>query len=97
MTFVSVVLFEFFKAYNFRSDRNSVFMQPFANKWLNLAVAWELMLLGLIVYLPSCTRVQDLQPPWWDLAIIAALAFTVVPVLETAKWMERKGWFGSMA
>jgi Ca2+-transporting ATPase len=98
MTFVSVVLFEFFKAYNFRSDRNSVFKQPFANKWLNLAVAWELMLLGLIVYLPFLhAAFKTFSLPLVDMLIIMALAFTVVPVLETAKWMERKGWFGSMA
>ncbi|MCS6937813.1 MAG: cation-translocating P-type ATPase, partial [Roseiflexus sp.] len=52
MTFVSLVLIQFFKAYNFRSDRNSVWNKPFANKWLNLAIIWELILLSLIVYLP---------------------------------------------
>jgi Ca2+-transporting ATPase len=41
MTFVSLVLMQFFKAYNFRSDRHSVFNRPFENKWLNLAVGWE--------------------------------------------------------
>ena len=41
MTFVSLVLIQFFKAYNFRSDRLSVLRRPFANRWLNLA-----MLLG---------------------------------------------------
>ena len=35
MTFVSLVLIQFFKAYNFRSDRHSVFRRPFANRWLN--------------------------------------------------------------
>ena len=31
MTFVSLVLIQFFKAYNFRSDRHSVLNRPFAN------------------------------------------------------------------
>ena len=97
MTFVSVVLFEFFKAYNFRSDRNSVFKQPFANKWLNLAIVWELMLLGLIVYLPFLHEpFGTFSLPLVDWAIIIALAVTVVPVLEIAKWMERRGWFGKL-
>ena len=52
MTFVSLVLIQFFKAYNFRSDRNSVFHKPFANKWLNTAILWEIGLLLLIIYLP---------------------------------------------
>jgi Ca2+-transporting ATPase len=29
MAFVSLVLIQFFKAYNFRSDRNSVLVNPF--------------------------------------------------------------------
>ena len=41
MTFVSLVLIQFFKAYNYRSDRLSILQRPFANRWLNLAVAWE--------------------------------------------------------
>jgi hypothetical protein len=49
MTFVSLVLIQFFKAYSFRSDRHSVLIRPFANKWLNLAIIWELLLLVLIV------------------------------------------------
>ncbi|MDL1909317.1 cation-translocating P-type ATPase [Chloroflexi bacterium CFX6] len=97
MTFVSLVLIQFFKAYNFRSDRNSAFHKPFSNKWLNIAIAWELMLLSLIVYLPV------LHEPFGtfsltlvDWLIILTLAVTVSPVLELAKWMERRGWFGKM-
>ena len=52
MTFVSLVLIQFFKAYNYRSDRHSVLNRPFANKWLNLAIGWELVLLVLIIYVP---------------------------------------------
>ena len=52
MTFVTLVLIEFFKAYNFRTDLQSALKRPFANKWLNLAVAWELVLLALVVYVP---------------------------------------------
>ncbi len=91
MTFVSLVLIQFFKAYNFRSDRNSVLDRPFANKWLNRAIAWELMLLALIVYVPFLQSAFDtfaLALDEW--LIIAGLAFTVVPVLELAKWLERR-------
>ncbi len=98
MTFVALVLIQFFKAYNFRSDRLSVFVRPFANKWLNLAILWELMLLFLIVYLPF------LHAPFGtfsltlvDWVIVVLLSATVSPVLELAKWMERRGWFGKMS
>ncbi|MEW6240693.1 MAG: cation-translocating P-type ATPase [Chloroflexota bacterium] len=97
MTFVSVVLFEFFKAYNFRSDHNSVFQKPFTNKWLNLAVIWELFLLVLIVYLPFLHEpFGTFSLPLVDWLIVIALAVTVVPVIELAKWMGRRGWFGKL-
>jgi Ca2+-transporting ATPase len=97
MTFVSLVLIQFFKAYSFRSDRESVFRGPFSNRWLNRAVLWELALLGAIVFVPMLQAPFDTFPlSPIDLAIIAAVAFTVVPVLEAAKWMERRGWLGTM-
>lgn len=97
MTFVSLILIEFFKAYGFRSDHHSVLKRPFANKWLNLAILWELMLLSLIVYLPFLHKpFGTFSLPLVDWAIIVALASTVLPVLELAKWMVRRGWFGSI-
>jgi Ca2+-transporting ATPase len=97
MTFVSLVLIQFFKAYNFRSDRHSALDRPFANKWLNLAIVWELILLALIVYLPFLHEpFGTFSLPLTDWLIVIALAFTVSPVLEVAKWMERRGWFGAM-
>jgi Ca2+-transporting ATPase len=97
MTFVSLVLIQFFKAYNYRSDRVSVLRRPFANRWLNLAIVWELVLLVVIVYVPF------LQGPfrtftfaWTDWALTAALAFTIVPVLEAVKWFERHGYLGEL-
>jgi len=97
MTFVSLVLIQFFKAYNYRSDRLSVLQRPFANHWLNLAIAWELVLLGVIIYVPW------FQAPFGtfslgvaDWFLVTALALTVVPVLEAVKWMERHEWFGEL-
>src|SRR5688572_3015112 len=91
MTFVSLVLIQFFKAYNFRSDRASVLHQPFANKWLNLAILWELVMLGLILYVPLLERTFGTFPlTAIDWVIIVAAAFTVSPVLELTKWIERR-------
>jgi len=97
MTFVSLVLIQFFKAYNFRSDRNSVFQKPFANKWLNTAIVWEIVLLLLIVYVPALHEpFNTFSLPLEDWLIVLALSLTISPVLELVKWMERKGWFGTM-
>ncbi len=97
MTFVSLVLIQFFNAYNFRSDRHSALNRPFANKWLNMAILWELLLLVLVVYVPflqALFNTSALSPIDW--AIVTASAFTVLPVLEAAKWLGRRGWLGEM-
>ena len=97
MTFVSLVLIQFFKAYNFRSDRHSVLNKPFANKWLNMAVGWEVVLLILIVYLPFLHGPFNTYAlPLIDWLIVGGLAVTIIPVLEIAKWMERRGWLGKV-
>ncbi len=98
MTFVSLVLIQFFKAYNFRSDRHSVLDNPFANKWLNTAIVWEVALLLVIIYVPFLhDAFGTYYLPLADWGIVLGLAFSVVPVLEIVKWMERRGWFGSIA
>ena len=88
---MSFTLIEFFKAYNYRSDWHSVLRRPFANKWLNLAIGWELIMLGLILYVPLLERVFGTFPlTAQDWLIIVVAAFTVSPVLELTKWIERR-------
>ena len=98
MTFVTLVLIQFVAAYNFRSDRLSVVHRPFANRWLNMAVLWEVVLLVLVVYLPI------LQSPFgtvslgtWDWLLVTGVAVTILPVLELTKWMVRRGWCGNLS
>jgi len=97
MTFVSLVLIQFFKAYNFRSDRHSVFNRPFENKWLNTAILWEIILLLLIIYVPALHEpFNTFSLPLVDWLIVLGLSLTISPVLEFVKWMERKGWLGKL-
>jgi Ca2+-transporting ATPase len=98
LTFVALVLIEFFKAFNFRSDRHTVLRRPFANRWLNLAVLWELTLLGVILYTPFLRRpFGAFALTWEDWLIAAGVALTVSPVLELGKLFVRRGWFGKVA
>ena len=97
MSFVCLVLIQLFNAYNFRSDRLSILRRPFANRWLNLAVLWELGLLAVVVYLPV------LHAPFGtfalsaaDWAIAAGAAATIVPVVEVAKAFARRGILGDL-
>ncbi len=91
MTFISLVLIQFFKAYNFRSDRASVLQRPFANKWLNIAILWELILLVALIYVPL---LQDAFGTYAltlnDWLLVIGASCTIVPVLELAKWVMRR-------
>jgi Ca2+-transporting ATPase len=97
LTFLSLVLIQFFKAYNFRSERHSVARRPFANRWLNLSIGFEVLLLPLIMYVPFLSDafgIAPLGPSDWVLTLV--LAATVVPILEQVKWMVRREWFGPL-
>jgi Ca2+-transporting ATPase len=98
LTFVTLVLIQFFNAYNCRSDRWSILRRPFANRWLNLAVAWEVLLLIAILYVPL------FQPAFGtfsvtgtDWLLVVGLGFSIVPVIEAVKWMARRGWLGDLS
>ena len=99
MTFLSLVGIQFVKAYNYRSDHRSALSRPFANRWLNLAVLWELGLLALLVAVPflHAIFIGNTRLTAVDLALVAGVSFTALPVIELGKWMVRRGWFGGRA
>jgi Ca2+-transporting ATPase len=98
LAFVALVLIQFFNAYNCRSDRLSVLHHPFANRWLNLAVAWEVALLIAILYVPFLQRAfGTFSFSAGDWLLTVALAFSIVPVMEAVKWMIRRRWFGHLS
>jgi Ca2+-transporting ATPase len=98
LTFVSLIFIQFFKAYNYRSDRYTVLRRPFANRWLNMAIAWELVLLAVVIYAPFLHEpFGTFSFRWQDWMLAAVLALTIVPVLELVKWMERHESFGRLS
>jgi P-type Ca2+ transporter type 2C len=91
MTFVALVLIQFFNAYIYRSERDSIFRRPFANRWLNAAVGWEVLLLVAIIYVPFLQQlIGTFAFRWSDVALASVVAFSIVPVLETVKWLQRR-------
>ena len=91
LVFVTLVLIEFAKAYAFRSDRLSVARHPFANKWLNRAVSWEVLLLAAVVYVPFLqVALGTFAFSVVDWLLATGLAVTVLPVLDVTKWMLRR-------
>jgi Ca2+-transporting ATPase len=93
LVFVSLVLIQFFKAYNYRSDRQSVFkIGFFGNRWLNLAVFWEMVLLLLIIYLPFLQEpfgTHGLSVNEWLVILVGA--GSIFPVLELSKKILKPG------
>ena len=96
LCFLTLIIIQFFKAYNFRSDKYSIFkIGMFTNKWLNSAICWEIMLLLIIIYTPFLQepfRTFSLSSGDWILVIL--LAGTIFPVMEISKaiirWQEKK-------
>lgn len=89
--FVALILIELFKAFAFRSDRRSTLEAPFANRWLDLAVAWEIALLIMVVNVPfleSAFGTTDLSVSRW--LVVVGAAFTILPVLELGKLARRR-------
>src|SRR5688572_11147966 len=96
LTFLTLVGIQFVKAYNYRSDHRSGLSRPFANRWLNLAILWELGLLALIAGVPFLRGIflDGVRLTLADGLLAAAVSFSVLPVIELGKWMVRRGWFG---
>ena len=95
LTFVSLVLIQFFTAYSYRSERASIFRRPFANRWLNYAVVWEVALLGAVIYVPLAQLAfGTFDMTWSDWLIALSAALSIIPVLEIVKWLSRRAWPG---
>jgi Ca2+-transporting ATPase len=91
LNFATLAAIQFFKAYNFRSDRASAFHRPFANRWLNWAVLWESVLLVAVIEVPFLqTLFGTVALSGEEWAIALGVAASVFPVLEAAKWMIRR-------
>jgi len=94
MTFVSLVLIQFFKAYGYRSDHQHVLHRPLSNRWLNVAIVWEIGLMLLILYVPFLERAFEVTPlSLGEWAFLLLWSHTILPVLEFGKWLERQGIF----
>jgi Ca2+-transporting ATPase len=86
LSFATLVLIQFFNALNFRNPRGSALRRPFANRWLNLAIAWEVVLLAVVVHwsvLRPAFGTVGLDLAHW--LLVLACAASIVPVTELAK------------
>jgi P-type Ca2+ transporter type 2C len=92
LCFVTLIIIQFLSAFICRSMENSVFKLGVpVNKWLLAAVAWELCLLSLVIYLPvlqGAFKTFSLNLMDWIVAISSAL--TIVVVAEIYKLISRR-------
>jgi len=94
-TFITLILVELANAFNCLNIKRSLFkVGPFTNRWLVLAVCWEILLLCLIVYVPffqNLFHTYNLSLGEWIISL--ALVSSLFVVWEIAKlivrWRER--------
>ncbi len=96
LCFLTLIVIQFFKAYNFRSDKKSVFeIGMFRNKWLNYSILSQIVLLWVIVEIPFFNDIFNTFPlSLIEWVIVVLLAATIFPVLEISKlvirWYDRR-------
>jgi len=90
MSFVCLVLTEFCKAYLFRTD-GWIFRGTWSNRWLNLSILVEICMLMVILYVPFMHGpLGTFALTLTDWIIVACVAVTIIPIVESAKWISRR-------
>ncbi len=92
--FTSIVMFEMFNAFNCRSERHSIlYVGPFKNPYLLIAVASSILLQLAVIYLPTLQPYFGTVPldltDW--LAIIAVSATGLIGVEAVKLLLRRRG------
>ena len=85
LVFFMFVFIELIIAVNFRSLRYSLIQAP-PHKWLLIAIAWELVLILVLMQFPAVRNAFGItMPSASDIGMIVALSVAIVVVIELAK------------
>ncbi len=92
MIFMTVVFGELFRTYAARSEDKSMFKtNPFANRYLNIAVIFSIILVMLLVYIKPLANIFGLEIlDLSELAIAISLSFVPMLFAEFAKLFHPK-------
>ena len=91
MAFLTMSMCEIFHSFNLRSQRKSVFSLKGQNKILWAAMLGSLALTTLLLEVPFLANAFGFEMiSWTEYGISIALAFLVIPVVETVKFIQRK-------
>ncbi len=94
MAFLTMSMCEIFHSFNMRSQRASAIAMTFAQKSHNivlyLAMAGSLILTTAIIEVPFLANLFGFTPiSWTEYAISIGLAFSVIPIVEIIKAIQR--------
>jgi Ca2+-transporting ATPase len=92
IAFTMIIMFELFQSFSCRSIEYPVTnIDIFSNRYLILAVAWEIMILIVILYVPFFNPLFNTTPlgliDWLIILLAASAGFTY---LEISKWLRIK-------
>ncbi|MEG2082033.1 MAG: cation-translocating P-type ATPase [Oscillospiraceae bacterium] len=91
MAFLTMSMAEICHSFNMRSQRNSVFSLKTQNPFLLAAMVGSLALTTLVIYVPGLsTAFGFTHISLSEYFVALALAFSVIPVVEIVKFIQRK-------
>ena len=91
MAFLTMSMAEVFHSYNMRSRRQSIFKLPKQNKYLIGSMILSIVLTTAVLYVPFLNNAFGFEHiSVVEYAISMALAFSVIPIVEIVKFIQRK-------
>jgi len=91
MAFLTLSMVEIFHSLNMRSRRGSIFAMKTHNKFLYGAMIVSLILTTLVIEVPVFAAAFDFTPiSLMEYVIALSLALLIIPIMEGAKFVQRK-------
>lgn len=91
MAFLTMSMAEIFHSFNLRSQHKSLFSIKRHNKALTLAMIASLAATTVVIYVPFLANAFGFEHiSLAEYAVALALAFTVIPIVEVVKLVQRK-------
>lgn len=91
MAFLTLSMTEIFHSFNMRSLKQSVFTLKGQNKFLWGAMALSLLCTTLVIYVPFLSEAFGFAHiSLMEYGIAILLAALIIPIVELAKWIQRK-------
>jgi len=91
MAFLTMSMAEIFHSLNMRSQHGSIFAMKTHNFFLYGAAILSLVLTTVVIYVPFLANIFAFEHiSLMEYGVAVVLAFSVIPVVEVIKWIQRK-------